>query len=96
MKLSKKEVEHIAQLARLRLPDKELEKYSDQLSSILGYVEQLQELNVEGVLETSQVTGRENSLREDVVENIDEKTRKIILDNMPEKDDDLLKTKAVF
>ena len=67
MKLSIEEVEHIAELARLRLSDAEKEKYSEQLSNILGYIEKLQSVDTTSVEPTSQVTGLINVMREDVV-----------------------------
>ncbi len=65
--LSKKEIEHIAVLARLGLKDGEAEKFSGQLNSILEYVKQLEEVNTDGATATSQVTGLENVSREDSV-----------------------------
>lgn len=96
MKLSKKEVEHIAHLARLGLTEKEKAKFADQLSSILDYVAQLQEVDTSGVEPTAQVTGLENVFRKDIIEGRDKKTRDGLLKNVPETEDDLIKTKTVF
>ncbi len=49
MALTRKDVEHIANLARLTLTDEELERYRLQLSSILEHVAQLQELDTTNV-----------------------------------------------
>lgn len=65
MKLSNKEVEHIAALARLRLTGKEKEMYAGQLSGILDYVDKLSAVDTSGVEPTSQVTGLANVTRED-------------------------------
>ena len=65
MKLSKKEVENIARLARLRLTPKEINQYSGQLSAILDYVKKMNEVDTEKVEPTSQVTGLTNVTRED-------------------------------
>ncbi len=67
MKLTIKEVEHIAALARLRLTDEEKEKYSEQLSAILDYMEKLQTVDTAEVEQTSQVTGLINVMREDEI-----------------------------
>lgn len=67
MKLTKQQVEHVAKLARLGLSEKEVEKFQTQLSGILDYVEQLNEVNTEGVEPTAQVTGLLNVTREDKV-----------------------------
>lgn len=53
MALSRDQVEHVARLARLSLTAEEAERYSGQLSSILGYIEKLQELDVSGVEPTT-------------------------------------------
>ncbi len=55
--LSKDQVRHIAELARLTLSEKEVTKFSGQLTGILDYIDQLKEADVDGVEPTSQVTG---------------------------------------
>lgn len=65
--LTKAQVEHIAKLARLTLTPAEAEKMTKELSSILQYVEQLNEVNTDNVPPTAQVTGLTNTLREDQV-----------------------------
>ena len=65
--LSTDQVRHIAKLARLELSDAEVEKFSRELTSILTYVEQLQNVDTKNVEPTAQVTGQKNSLRDDVV-----------------------------
>ncbi len=67
MALTKDEVRHIAKLARLNLSEEEVEKFTKELSSILDYVDQLQEVDTEGVVSTAQVTGLNNSFRADEV-----------------------------
>ncbi|PWU23573.1 Asp-tRNA(Asn)/Glu-tRNA(Gln) amidotransferase GatCAB subunit C [Candidatus Cerribacteria bacterium 'Amazon FNV 2010 28 9'] len=59
---------HIAHLANLPLTPDQIEKYAPQLNSVLEYTQQASMLSTDGVAETSQVTGLENILREDVVE----------------------------
>ena len=68
MKLTKQEVEHIANLARLELTEKEKEKFSTQLSSILDFVKKLQKVDLSKVEPTAQVTGLLNVTRQDAVE----------------------------
>ncbi len=67
MSLTPEQVRHVAKLARLRLSEAEVEKFSTQLSSILDYVVILNEVDTEGVAPTSQVTGLENVTRKDEV-----------------------------
>lgn len=68
--LSEKEVNHIAKLARLNLSSEEVKRFSTQLSDILTYVEQLEEVDTDTIKETSQVTGLKNVTQKD---NIDTK-----------------------
>lgn len=71
MKLTKEQVQHIAKLARLKLSEAEVEKFQTQLSGILDYVEQLNEVNTDKVEPTAQVTGLINVKREDKVEPLE-------------------------
>lgn len=66
MKISKKEVEHVAQLSRLNLTDEELETMTGQLDNILSYVDKLGELDTSGVKPTTHVFSVSNAFREDV------------------------------
>jgi aspartyl-tRNA(Asn)/glutamyl-tRNA(Gln) amidotransferase subunit C len=64
--LTREQVEHVAVLARLALSADELELYREQLSSILGHIEKLQELDVSGVPPTTHAVEVEGTpLRED-------------------------------
>ncbi len=64
--ISRKEVEHVARLARLDLTNHEKTLFGDQLSQILTFVEQLQAVSTEGVPPTASVAEQESCLREDV------------------------------
>jgi len=66
MKISKKEVEHVAHLARLNLTGEELEKMTGQLDNILSYVDKLAELDTSEVAATTHVFSVSNAFREDV------------------------------
>ena len=96
MKLEKKEIEHIAELARLDLNDAELDKYKDQLSGVLDWIDQLKEVDTTDVEPTAQVTGLENVLREDVVNEWDDGERKATLDEAPDFQDDQYKVKRIL
>ena len=66
-KLSKDDVRHIAKLCRLNVSDEEVEKFSTELSSILEFVDKLQEVDTKDVAPTPQATGLTNALREDEI-----------------------------
>ena len=64
--LDREQVLHVARLARLRLTDDEVDRMAGELSQILGHVETMNELDLEGVEPTSHVVDLTNVLREDV------------------------------
>lgn len=55
----------MAKLSRLRLSDEEVSRLEGELSSILGHVDRLAEIDIEGVEPTSHVVPLENVLRDD-------------------------------
>ena len=65
--LSRDDILKLAALARLDLTDAELEEYSRELTAILQYVEQLQTVDVTGLLPTNQDTGLTNVTRDDEI-----------------------------
>lgn len=67
MQLTRDQVLHVVSLARIGLDEKQIQKFQQELSSILDYVEMLNEVDTKGVEPTSQVTGLENVWREDEV-----------------------------
>lgn len=67
MSLSREDVQHVASLARLGLSDEEIELMQEQLSSILGHIEVMNQLDTEAIPPTAQVIALQNVLREDSV-----------------------------
>ena len=65
MQISKEEVEHVAKLARLEISEAEGEAFSQQLSSILTYMEKLKPVNTDEVEPTATVLEQTNVFRED-------------------------------
>lgn len=74
-------VRHIAKLARIAVSDAEVEALAPELSNILGWIEQLQEVDVAGVAPMNAVIPNILRLREDVVTEGD--IREDILANAP-------------
>ncbi len=95
MALSKQEVEHIAKLARIELTSEEEEKFSKELSSILDYVGQLNELDTTKVKPTARVTKEVNVWREDKIQEC-QISADDLLKNAPELQDNYIKVKAVL
>ena len=67
MKLSTKEVEYVALLARLEVTDKETEKFTAQLNDILGYIDKLNEIDTTGVEPMTHAIAVTNAFREDKI-----------------------------
>jgi len=68
MAIEKDHIEHLADLARLGITEAEKKKYAEQISSILDYCKQLEEINTQDVEPLSHVHDLEDVLREDKVQ----------------------------
>ena len=85
MTLTIEEVEHIAELARLRLSKEEIERYREQLSAVLDYADRLQQLDTSEIPPTSSVLPARSVLRDDKARpGMDLKD---LLKNAPETED---------
>jgi aspartyl-tRNA(Asn)/glutamyl-tRNA(Gln) amidotransferase subunit C len=82
MSVTNDQVRHIAGLARIAMSDEELERLVPELNNILGWVEQLAEVNTEGVEPLTAVIDQKLRLRDDVVN--DGNIRDEVLANAPE------------
>ena len=86
MKISKDDVENIARLARLKVDDLQKEKMAEQMSSILQYIDKLEDISVKGVKPSSGAAFMNNVLRED---NLHKSPGPgVTLANAPERDED--------
>lgn len=84
MSLSKDDVRKIAFLARIRVPEERLQPLAGELNNIVGWIEQLSEVNTDGVAPMTSVVEVETPLRADVVDdgNVVEK----VLANAPDRE----------
>lgn len=94
MKLTSNQVKHVAKLANLPLTTTEEEKYSEQISKILDYFEQLNQVDTSDVEPTFNVSGQSNVLDEDKVKTCF--TQDEVLSNVQQKQDGFFITKGVF
>lgn len=94
-KLSKEQVEHIAKLARLEFAEDEKAKFQDQLSSILDYVEKLQEVDTTGVQPMAHALDIKNVTRTDEIRACS-CSRDTLLEDMPAREGNLLKVPPIF
>jgi aspartyl-tRNA(Asn)/glutamyl-tRNA(Gln) amidotransferase subunit C len=67
MSVSPEQVRHIARLARIAMSDEEIERLAPELNAIIGWVEQLAEVNTDGVEPLTAVIDQKLRLRDDVV-----------------------------
>ena len=93
--ISLEDVHHLAQLSSLQLDDGEAEALRTDLEGILGYIDQLSELDTSGVEPTYQVTDLQNVWREDEVDTYGIE-RDALLTLAPESEDNQIKVPKVL
>ncbi len=93
-KISKKEVKHVAKLARLRLNDSESRSIQKELNAVLAHFETLQDLDTENVRPMSHVLQMKNVWREDKAVKARESDH--LLSNAPEREDGLFKVPKIL
>ena len=94
MEITKDLVQYLENLGRLELSPEDEEKTQKALGDILGYFDQLNELDTEGVEPLSHVFGRTNVMREDKVTSGDIKDK--IISNAARKDEDTILVPRTF
>ena len=94
MKLSRAEVEHIAELAKLGLTEEEKQKFCEQLSAILEYAEMLQQLDTEAIPPTATVLPLQNVMRPDEV--APSFSQEDILANAPDAAEGCFRVRAIL
>ena len=93
--LSLNDVQYLAMLSNLKLDDEEAKSLTDDLDRIVGYIEQLSELDTDGVEPTYEVTGLQNVWRQDEVDESDV-TKDQLLSLVPESYQDQIKVPKVL
>ena len=94
MSLSLNDVRKVAKLARLELSDADISKMADQLNNILTYVDQLSEVNTDGIEPLAHPLPVENVFREDV--HVPSLPVDAALQNAPNRLADFFGVPAVF
>ena len=94
MSLSRADVEKVALLSRLQLSDDELESMTEQLGKILGYIDQLSELDTDAVEPMAHALEISNAFRDDEV--LPSLPREAALGNAPHADDECFRVPAVL
>ena len=86
MSIDKDTVKHISKLARISLDEKKIDNLSKDLSSIMRFIEKLNELNTDKTTPLTSIINASLKTREDEVK--DGKIRDQILKNSPEKNEE--------
>ena len=94
VRLTVDEVRHVAELAKLRLTEAEIEQYAGQLSAILEYAERLQEVDTSSVPPTPYILPLVNVMREDL--SAPSLSNEEALANAPDSEDGFFRVRAVF
>lgn len=93
-KITDDDVLKLALLSKLSLNDDQLKKFRDEIEEILNYIEQLQQVDTEGLDPTNQVTGLTNVMRDDEI--ADEVDKEELLKNAPGREGDYIKVRRVL
>ena len=93
-KISSSDVRKVAQLARLELPDDQIELYTAQIEEILSYVDQLQEIDTKNVSPTTRAVEVVNAMREDLVDV--KCIREEILNQAPHREGDFFRVPKIL
>ncbi len=94
MSLTRNQVQQVSLLARLQLDDQELDLMTSQLSQIVEYVEQLSELNTDGVKPMAHGIEQFNVFADDISHS--SLDREAALGNAPQRDDECYRVPAVL
>ena len=93
-RINKEEVSKVAQLAKLKLNDQQIENHSIQIEKILDYINQLEKIDTTNVPCTTRAIEVINNFRNDTTEKY--KNRDDILDLAPSREDDFFKVPKII
>lgn len=94
--ITREDVKKIANLARIKVSEAEEEKLQKDLSSILGYIDTLSEVDVSDVRPTAHAVDIFNIVREDGEGLSDEEMAASIVKSAPQHEDGFIKVKAIL
>ena len=99
--INKKQVNHIAELARIKLSERELKKFQKEFSAILDFFGLLKEVNTSKIFPTFHplehyLENKAEIIREDIPEPEDPKAKEKLIESAPSKKGKHIKVKAVF
>ncbi len=90
-----KEIENLANLARIKLEDAEKQSLTKEIDSILTYIDQIKKATVD--MDYTPIPGAVNNIfREDIPETISLEDREIILNEAPDREKDFIAVKKII
>ncbi len=90
----KETVEHIARLANLEFAPEQIDEFAEQFSKILGYIDTINQLDLDGVQPLTQVVDLENIMRNDFIKP--SLSLQDALKNAPKKNENFIKVPKVI
>lgn len=96
MAINKEKIEEVANLARIKLTEEEKDIYTNQFASILGYFEQLKEVNTENIKPLINANSTTNIMREDIASACDLSVVQSIIAQFPERKGNYVKVKKIL
>jgi len=94
MKITRQDVAHVAELARLRFKDDELEAMTAQLNSILDSFDRLQTVDTTGIKPSTHAVDMSNAFREDTV--LPSLAQAAVLANAPDSEEGCFKVPRII
>lgn len=94
MSLTEDDLKKLSKLAHLNLNEEQLKRFPGELTSILGYMDQLTQIDVSGVEPMSHVHGSTNFFREDVV--VEPMTSQEGLKNAPDRSGNFIRVPLII
>ncbi len=90
-----KEIENLADLARIKLDDAEKKDLTKEIDSILTYIDQIKKATVD-IDHTPTIGQVHNVFRDDVVKSIPKEDRELILNEAPDREGDFIAVKKII
>jgi len=96
MLIDKKQLKHIAELAKIEFSEEELESFMNDLNNILNYVDEIKKLNLDNFEPMVGGPIQKLELREDNVKIESEETKRLIIEQFPAKKENYLKISRII
>lgn len=94
--ISKDDVQHVADLARLALSESEKSQFTEELNAILGYVKEIEEVKIDNYERFDHYNLKENQFRGDEIRESSEEEKNAIRNLFPKKEGNSLKVKETL